>query len=691
VQREWSNGSPHGCVKRYGARPTTTITGNLSFGTVARGTSTTREIALQNTGNGTLDILGAYLGSGSSSALHLSPTSPFHSSLQPGDTALFDVTASPLGGSTTTGPITGSLVIDTNDTVPNDTGAPTNAQLTATNTLPVTATIGLPNVTVSGSLDFGTVPRGTSATRTVVVQNIGTADLKVTNITIAGDPTYSISPTSPTTGTLPPGGSLVAEVKFAPPTSATNGGPLTAQLTVSTDDPSTPTVFVPATGIVGLPKAVVTPPALDFSTVCPGASIDRDLTVTNTGTAPLTINSITIGGGSSAGLSVLSPPVLPVILPAGAHLAFTVRFTPTGPMGGPLSGTVLVNTDDPAGPIVSVPITGQVGQSVLTLGTTALDFGGVATDNRTSPSSRTKTLTLSNTGTCAMTVTALPIGGAAAGDYTIVGGPTLPLSIAAGSSVTISVRFNPTAAGPRNGTLTIASSDPVHPTVVVALAGVGLVPAILTSPSSLTYGPTVIQSQAPGYPGVTQPVVVTNTGQSELIIDTMVTSGAPFSAPGPSTPPSRFATSDHFSEPVTFAPTTVGKFLSSLMVADNDPEGGASASVPLCGEGVRRGIRVLAIDNAGVPFTTVKALKLQSKGTAQNVNNNVSNLSLTSVPTSCVAGQQKQYENQTLPATDTLNQRASYYTLSVTAGGKSTTITFTLGVSEFKTIVVTIK
>jgi hypothetical protein len=62
-----------------------------------------------------------------------------------------------------------------------------------------------------------------------------------------------------------------------------------------------------------------------------------------------------------------------------------------------------------------------------------------------------------------------------------------------------------------------------------------------------------------------------------------------------------------------------------------------------------------------------------------------------SVTTSCVANQKRQYENQSLPATDTLNQRSSYYTLAVTAGGKSTTITFTLGVAQFKTIIVTIK
>jgi hypothetical protein len=690
LQREWSNGSPHACVKRYGARPTTTITGDLNFGAVARGTSVIREVALQNTGNGDLDVLDAFLGSGSSSSLSLSPVAPFHSTLHNGETALFDVTASPPASSSTTGPISGSLVVDTDDTVPNDTGAPTNAQLTATNTIPATATVGLPNVTLSGSLDFGTVPRGTSATRNVVVQNIGPADLHVSNVTISGDSTFTISPTSPTSGTLPTGGTLTVEVKFSPPASAANGGPLSATLTVATDDPATPSVTTTAKGVVGIPQATVTPPSLDFGVVCPGGSVDRDLTVTNTGTAPLTITNIGIGGGSSAGLSVLAPPTLPVTLAVGAHLAFSVRFTPPGPLGGPVSGTVVVTTDDPASPTISVPITGSTGQAVLSLSTTSLDFGGIATDDRTSPSSKDKKLTLTNTGNCSMTLGSLSIAGAASTDFTVVGGASLPVSITSGGSVTITVRFNPSAAGPRNAILSVATSDPAHPSVDVALTGTGLVPAILTAPTSVAFGPTVIQSQAPGYSGVSSTVTVTNTGQSELIVDQLGTT-APFSAPGAVSPPSRYAANDHFGEAVTFAPTTVGKLMRNLLVADNDPEGGASAAVPLCGEGVLRGIRVLAVNSSGVPFTSIGRLKLQSHGTATNVNLNKSNLPLVSVPNSCDSAAKMQFDQQGLPTAGTVNQRSSYYTLAITAGGKSTTTTFTLGVSEFKVLVITIK
>jgi hypothetical protein len=692
IQLEWSNTSPHGCVKRWGARPQTTITGDLNFGSVPRGTTATKEIALQNTGNGDLDVLDVRLGAGSDGAFSISPSTNKTATLHAGDSLLVDVKVSPAANASSTGPLTASLVIDTDDTVPNNTGQPTTAQLTATNTINGSATVGLPAVTVSGSLNFGTVPRGSSASRNVVVQNTGTADLKINNVSFSGDSAYSISPASPTSGTLAPGGSLVVEVTFAPPQSATSPGPRTGTLTISTDDPSSPTVTVPATGTVGLPKVALSPGALDFGTVCPGDSVQRELTVTNVGTAPLTITNVSIGAGSTAGLSVLPIPGLPVTLPVGAHLSFTVAFAPVGPFGGPVSGTVVVDTDDPVNPQVSVPISGSVGQAVITVGSNALDFGGVPTDNRTSPHVRDLPVTISNTGNCTVTLNSLSITGPAAGDYSIVGAPTLPLTIVGGSSVTITVQFNPTASGTRNAALTIGSNDPSQPSVNVSLTGEGLVPTILTQPNSLAYGPTVILSQGPsGYTGQTSPVAVTNTGQSELIVDTMGTSGAPFSAPGPASPPSRFAPNDHFTEPVTFGPTAVGKFLGSLTISDNDPEGGASATVPLCGEGVRRGIRVLAVDAAGTPFASIAALKLSAHGTAQKVNVNEKNLPLTGVATSCDPNAKKQYENQALPATDTLNQRSSYYTLAVTAGGKSTTITFVLGVTDFKTLVVTIK
>jgi hypothetical protein len=548
-----------------------------------------------------------------------------------------------------------------------------------------------PTLAINGDLSFGTVPRGTTSTKDILIQNSGGGDLNALNFRIAtAGSAFSIDPASPRWGTLLSGENVTVKVNFAPSALATSTSVASNSLVIDTDQIGFETQSIATSATIGLPKAALSG-SLNFGTVCAASPVDEFVTVTNTGAAPLTINSVSITAGSTAGLIVLSPPSLPQTIPVGGSLTFTVRYT-AGSTGGAISGSVDVFTDDPANPHQLLSITGTNGAANATISSSALDFGGVPTDNRTSPFFADKSVIIGNTGTCALSVNSVgPITGTNAGDFNIVGAPALPVFIGAGSSLTLTVRFNPAAPGLRSASLAVGTSDPANPTKMITLTGNGLVPAIQTSAARVAYVPTVIQSQVPGYTGTTQGLKVTNVGQAELIVDVLATSGAPFIAPGPLTPPARYAPSDSFNEPITFAPTAVGKFNGSFTVADTNPEGPVSSSVSLCGEGVMRGIRVLAVNAAGVPFTQVAKLHLQAHGTAQNVNENVMNLPLVPVTTSCDPTAQRQYENQSLPATDTANQRSSYYDLSVTAGGKATTVTFTLGVAEFKTIMVTIK
>jgi hypothetical protein len=169
-----------------------------------------------------------------------------------------------------------------------------------------------------------------------------------------------------------------------------------------------------------------------------------------------------------------------------------------------------------------------------------------------------------------------------------------------------------------------------------------------------------------------------------------ITTAAPFSAPRATSPPSRYAPNDSFTEPVTFAPATTGKFTGSLTVADADPQAPVSATVALCGEGVRRGIRVLVVNGSGVPFPSVGSLTMESHGTSVPVNIKLRNLPLLPVITS-LAVQQRQSENQTGPASGRVNQRGSYYVLDVSVGGRSTSLVFTLAPAQFAELVVTVR
>ena len=94
------------------------------------------------------------------------------------------------------------------------------------------------------------------------------------------------------------------------------------------------------------------------------------------------------------------------------------------------------------------------------------DFGVVAVNATAS-----KAFTLRNTGSAALTISAITFTGDAASEYTLVSPPSFPLTLAPGASQALTVQLQPTATGLRHATLTIASNDPATPTYTAALQG----------------------------------------------------------------------------------------------------------------------------------------------------------------------------------------------------------------------------
>jgi len=93
-----------------------------------------------------------------------------------------------------------------------------------------------------------------------------------------------------------------------------------------------------------------------------------------------------------------------------------------------------------------------------------------------------RTVTLGGSGTRTSTVT---IGGAAAGDF--AQSNNCGTSVPSGGNCVVSVTFNPTATGLRNGTLTVASDASLSPQSV-ALTGTGTAPAVSLSTLALGFG-----------------------------------------------------------------------------------------------------------------------------------------------------------------------------------------------------------
>ncbi|MBI3208751.1 MAG: choice-of-anchor D domain-containing protein [Candidatus Solibacter usitatus] len=116
------------------------------------------------------------------------------------------------------------------------------------------------------------------------------------------------------------------------------------------------------------PSIEVAPTRLDFGNVTPGQNRDLTLQVRNTGTAALSVSSIR----SSDARFTLVRPAAPFNVAAGAVENLTVRFTPGG--AGAQTGTLTINSNDPAQAALNVAMSGTGAQSLREV-TLAVDDG----------------------------------------------------------------------------------------------------------------------------------------------------------------------------------------------------------------------------------------------------------------------------------------------------------------------------
>jgi hypothetical protein len=107
-------------------------------------------------------------------------------------------------------------------------------------------------------------------------------------------------------------------------------------------------IIIPGSGTA--PKLALSTNALAFGNVKSGQTMDMSVVVSNTGTAALTVSSLTVGG---AGFSVITSSGL-AVQPGGVQNV-TVRFAPTA--AGNFSGSLLIGSNDPASP-ATVNLTG---------------------------------------------------------------------------------------------------------------------------------------------------------------------------------------------------------------------------------------------------------------------------------------------------------------------------------------------
>ena len=255
-----------------------------------------------------------------------------------------------------------------------------------------------------------------------------------------------------------------------------------------------------------------------------------------------------------------------------------------------------------------------------------VSFGNVAVGQST-----TKTVTLTNTGTEALSVSGISVSGTG---FT-ASGPHLPISLAAGQSTSISAVFKPTAGKADTGTITITSNAAESPSLV-ALSGTGTTAptaaALTATPSSIAFGSVAVGSEE------TQTIKLENTGSEAAAISKMTISGTGVSVSG-MTAPLTLAAGQTTNLTVTYKPTAAGTLTGSVSIASNatDPSVQISLNATATLSTLSATPASVSFGNVVVGSDTTQTIRLQNIGTAQvtisSIAPSVSSIAISGVTT----------------------------------------------------------
>jgi len=410
----------------------------------------------------------------------------------------------------------------------------------ASQSVPLTGSLAQPAATfTSQSLIFTQNLGSSSGSETVRLVNTGQAPMHLSAIREDGD--FSQSNNCPPV--LAPGASCAITITFIPSTLGERDGYI-----VVADDSADSPQRIQVMGMATMALAHLGPDRLNFSQNVGASSAPQTVTLTNRGDGPLSIAAIAATGDFKAS------PHCPTLLLPGQSCPIGITFTPKA--AGARTGSLVVTDNGNAAPgsTDTVRLTGFGYQPVATLSATMLspgaNLGGTAAP---------QALTVTNTGDGVLTIRAIGISGAAAGDY--AQSSNCLRAIAPGASCSITVNFAPHGYGVRAATLTLYDDGPGG-AQSVSLRGTGTAARPLVSSGFLNFGGAWV-----GTPAVPQRVVLFNAGNGLLSIGSISVSGDDFTMS--TSCGSTLAAGASCTISVTFLPQASGPRSGMVTITDN--------------------------------------------------------------------------------------------------------------------------
>ena len=539
-------------------------------------------------------------------------------------------------------------------------------------------------IVTPSSITFGGVPVGTTQTQSATLTNSGGSDLTISQATVNGTGFTVSGLAMPLT--LAPGQSLVANVSFSPPIGGPDNGSISLAFVVSSQGHNgkghgggpasiSSTVTVPVSGMgITAGQLAATPVSVSLGNVQVGTTQIQTVTITNSGGTGITVSQASVTG---TGFGVIGL-TLPLTLAAGQSQGFSVTFAPQA--AGTVSGSVTI-ASDATNPSLGIALSA----TGITPGSLVSNPSSLAFGNVQNGTSQTLSATLTNSGGSSVTISQA----SASGSGYSLSGLSLPLTLSAGQSKSLSVQFAPPTSGSASGNVAIIS-DASNPTLNIPLTGSGVTPGTLAaSASSLSFG-TVLTGNSSSLQET-----LTNTGGSSLTISQANLAGSGFSVSGLNLP-TTLAAGQRTNFSVMFTPQSGGAASGSVSLVSNASN--STLKITLSGTGATPGVlsansQTLSFGSVQVSSNASQTETLTNTGgititvSQANVSGSGFGISGLSLPLTLIAGQSFTFGATFAPSaagsasgTISLTSDASNSTLTISLSGTGT-VPGQLGVS----------
>ena len=523
----------------------------ISFGSVAIGSTQSRGVTIENTGEAPLQIAqqntfpvgSSFRLFGQVRTLVLNPQVV----IRPGETATVPVFFTPArqGGATGTARlITNDPSFGTNGIREiNTSGQGIRSELTAS----------------QSSVTFGEQGNRSQTTQTIELRNQGNAELSNLNLTLRGsDPAQFDAELQSQSQNIAGGGETTLELTYEPSRIASH----TAQVELVGESPSgrRVTSSVSVSGTATPPDVNDLPGRVQFGFV-PEAGVGETTTtetvaVENIGadSTRLDVASVTVTDTDNFSISDSPSPSVT----GGNTTSIGIRFDPQQP--GPITTTLRVITEDEQTQTQNVTLTGTGAAPAVELNQTSIDFGSQPTNQ----SSDERVIGVTNNGSAALTVNGASLD-SDSGEFTA---EVTPQTVVPGGTIPVTVTTTPGSPGIRNDTLEVNAENIPNPTIELQARGIQPELVVVSEfANGSNFGGTRLGSST------VQRLTLSNIGDETLELSNLRTTNDAFSIVGSQTS-INLTTGESTTIGVSFAPEEERQTTATIQIDTNDPNTG---------------------------------------------------------------------------------------------------------------------